>query len=389
VRAAIYARVSTEGQEKQETINSQLADLRNYAGQNNMDIVEEYIDNGYSGELFDRPALDKLRDDAKNRLFGVLLVHSPDRLSRKYIHSGLIQEELKKLGITTIFLNRPDAKDTPEDNLLNGIQGVIAEYEKAKILERTRRGKIHKAKSGHIIGNVPPYGYRYNGGHYEIDPKEAEVVKLIFELFTEKRLKIRGIVRELMTRGIPSRNSSLWRTSTVHKILGNETYVGTTYFNKHKSFEGEGNKRYRRTKNTGRVLRPKEEWIPINLPECKIIDEGTFKATRELLRRNLADFNNGNSKYHYLLRGLARCGNCGSAFVGHRVTQDRAYYECSKDVFPAPSPCRVRRVRASKLETAVWDRLCEIIQQPDLMFLAQRVNDFSLMTECWTGYSMD
>jgi site-specific DNA recombinase len=99
MRTAIYARVSTESQEKQETINSQLADLRSYASQNNLCVIEEYIDNGYSGELFDRPALDKLRDDAKNRLFGALLAHSPDRLSRKFIHSGLIQEEFKKWGI--------------------------------------------------------------------------------------------------------------------------------------------------------------------------------------------------------------------------------------------------------------------------------------------------
>jgi site-specific DNA recombinase len=154
MRTAIYARVSTEGQEKQETINSQLADLRNYASQINMDIVEEYIDNGYSGELFDRPALDKLRDDAKNRLFSALLVHSPDRLSRKFIHGGIIQEELKKYGITVIFFNKPNSGDTPEDNLLNNIQAAIAEYEKAKILERTRRGKIHKARSGIIMGSI-------------------------------------------------------------------------------------------------------------------------------------------------------------------------------------------------------------------------------------------
>ena len=73
MRTAIYARVSTESQEKQQTIDSQLSDLRNYASQNNLTIVEEYIDNGYSGELFERPALDKLRDDAKNRLFSALL----------------------------------------------------------------------------------------------------------------------------------------------------------------------------------------------------------------------------------------------------------------------------------------------------------------------------
>jgi site-specific DNA recombinase len=176
---AVYARVSTETQEKQQTINSQLTDLRNYASQNNLTIVEEYIDNGFSGELFERPALDRLRDDARNRLFDMVIIHSPDRLSRKFIYNEIIREELKKYGVTVVFLNRPDAKDTPEDNLLSGVQSLIAEYEKAKILERTRRGKIHKAKSGIIMGSVPPYGYKCSDGKYLIDPVEAEVVKLI------------------------------------------------------------------------------------------------------------------------------------------------------------------------------------------------------------------
>ena len=114
MRAAIYARVSTEAQEKQQTIASQVAELREYASQNDISITKEYIDNGYSGELFERPDLDKLRDDARDKLFDAVLIHSQDRLSRKFIHSGLIQEELKKYGISVIFLNRPDAKDTPE-----------------------------------------------------------------------------------------------------------------------------------------------------------------------------------------------------------------------------------------------------------------------------------
>jgi site-specific DNA recombinase len=378
MKTAIYARVSTEGQEKQETINSQLADLREYATQNDMDIVEEYIDNGYSGELFDRPALDKLRDDAKNRLFSALLLHSPDRLSRKFIHAGLIQEELKKCGITIIFLNKPNSGDTPEDNLLNNIQGVIAEYEKAKILERTRRGKIHKARSGSIVGSIPPYGYRYINGKYEIDPTESEVVRLIFSLFIDNRMKIRPIVKELIKRDIPSRKG-MWRVATVHKILRNETYCGITYYNKYKSFEADNPKRYRRIKNTGKVKRPRSEWIPILLSEdCIIVNRDVFDAAQDLLRRNLTDFNIGNSKHRYLLRGLLRCGNCGSIYWGVK-SKGRPYYRCSNREyrFPAPKQCLGGWINASKLERIVWDKLYKLVRQPDLVLLASRSGDLT------------
>ena len=117
MRLAIYARVSTEGQEKEQTIYSQVVTLKEYAQKNNHVVCEEYLDEGYSGEMLDRPALDRLRDDVKQKLFDAILVHSPDRLSRKFIYLGLLQEEFKKSGIGIIFLNRPDSKDTPEENL--------------------------------------------------------------------------------------------------------------------------------------------------------------------------------------------------------------------------------------------------------------------------------
>jgi site-specific DNA recombinase len=268
--------------------------------------------------------------------------------------------------------------------VLNDIQGVIAEYEKAKILERTRRGKIHKAKSGHVIGNVPPYGYNYLNGKYQINPAEAEVVKLIFDLFTEKRMKMRSIVKELMIRNIPSRSRQSWRASTIHKMLRNETYCGITYFNKSKSFEADNPKRYRRIKNTGKVLRPKTEWIPISLPDCIIIDREIFDVAQELLRRNLTDFNKGNMKHQYLLRGLIRCGKCGTALCGNTIQSNR-YYRCNNDVFPALERCDASRVNADKLERLVWDKFCEIIQQPDLMLLSQKVNDFMDSGETDTG----
>jgi len=107
---AIYARVSTEKQEKQETIQSQLSALRDFAVNSRYSIVKEYIDEGYSGELLARPSLDNLRDDARNKCFEAVIIHSPDRLSRKFIYLGLIDEEFKKQNIRMIFLTGRTAK---------------------------------------------------------------------------------------------------------------------------------------------------------------------------------------------------------------------------------------------------------------------------------------
>ncbi|MCX5701684.1 MAG: recombinase family protein [Candidatus Omnitrophica bacterium] len=375
MRIAIYARVSTEKQEKQETINSQLQVLRDHAKKNNYIVSQEYVDNGYSGELLDRPALDKLRDDARKKLFEVVLVHSPDRLSRKFIYLGLLQEELKKYDINTVFLNRPDSKDTPEENLLNGVQGLIAEYEKAKILERTRRGKIHKAQSGILIGSIAPYGYRYvkNGaiGHYEINDQEAKIVKLIFNLFINKRLSIRSIAKELTRRNIPPRQGKLWRTSSLHRIIRNETYAGITYYNKHMAVESKNHNsvaKYKRAKNTSMRLRPREQWIPINLPDdLRIIDKDIFSLAQRQLKQN-SESSSRNVKYRYLLRGLVKCGKCDSPFQGVSYHGD-LYYRCGNRhrTFPLPRECHAAAARANDLENIVWNTFCDAIKDPYLI----------------------
>jgi site-specific DNA recombinase len=375
--AAIYARVSTEKQEKQETVKSQLEALRDFAAQNKYSIYAEYIDDGYSGELLNRPNLDELRDAVKNNLFDVVLVHSPDRLSRIYAHQYLIKEEFKKFGIRIVFLNMPDSKDTPDENLLIGIQSLIAEFEKAKILERTRRGKIHKAKNNSIVGSIPPYGYRYVcgdknkkiDGYYEVIESEAEVVKLIFGLFVKQKYSIRAIAKELTKRGIRPKRGKNWRTSSLHKIIRNETYVGVTYYNKHMSVETDNTaKKYRRQKKTGRILRDKKQWIPIILPEkLQIIDKHFFNLAQKQLSIN-AKLSPRNTKNEYLLRGMIKCGNCEAPFHG-TPCHGKLYYQCGNKhrTFPLPRECKVPMVKASTLDDIVWDKVCEAIKNPRLI----------------------
>lgn len=380
MRVAIYARVSTEKQEKQETIKSQLDALRSYAVEKKFVVTKEYIDEGYSGELLDRPGLDSLRDDARNKMFDAVLAHSPDRLSRKFIYLGLVDEEFKKLSIKIIFLNRPDSKETPEENLLTGIQGLIAEYEKAKILERTRRGRLHKVKNGILVGSIPPYGYRYVRGdkdknipgHYEIETQEAESVRMIFDLFVNRKISIRAIARELTRKGVPPREGFKWHTSSLHRIIRNETYTGITYWNKHYSFETEKhkpNQKYRRTKNTGRKLRPRDQWISLKLPDDLIlVNEKTFQIAQQQLKRN-SELSPRNAKRLYLLKGLAKCGFCGSPYQG-TPCHGKYYYRCGNRhrTFPEPKACKESSmIKADDLENLVWDTFCEMIQNPSLV----------------------
>jgi DNA invertase Pin-like site-specific DNA recombinase len=198
MRVAIYARVSSERQEKEHTIGSQLEALRNYAAQNGMEVVEEFTDEGYSGARLDRPALDRMRDLAERRGFEVLLTYCTDRLARKFVLQALILEEMERFGVKTIFLEGGAAND-PLSKLMHQITGAVAEFERAKIVERNRRGKLYRARCGEVVTWRAPFGYvripRRDGvaPHVEIDENKAVVVRRIFNLYAKQGWTVRQI----------------------------------------------------------------------------------------------------------------------------------------------------------------------------------------------------
>src|SRR5437588_1259488 len=208
-RAVIYARVSSERQEKEHTIGSQLEALRNYAAQNGMEIVEEFTDEGYSGARLDRPALDRMRDLAERRGFEVLLTYCTDRLARKFVLQALILEEMERFGVKTIFLEG-GAADDPLSKLMHQITGAVAEFERAKITERNRRGKLYRARCGEIVTGEVPFGYvripRRDGvaSHAEIREDEAVVVRRIFDAYVQQGQTIRHIAKPLTLEGTPN-----------------------------------------------------------------------------------------------------------------------------------------------------------------------------------------
>jgi DNA invertase Pin-like site-specific DNA recombinase len=232
--AAIYARVSSTRQKEQETIRSQTAALRAHAEQLGLDVPEHWVfeDDGHSGASLVRPALERLRDLVCQVPVDVLLVYSPDRLARKYAYQALLIEEFAKAGTTVMFVKGPRS-DSPEDALLVQFQGMIAEYERAQILERTRRGKAHRAKSGTInVLSGAPFGYRYvrksehAEARYEVVAHEAAIVAELFARYADGGVAIGELARWLSGLGVLTRTGKpRWDRSTVWGMLRNPAYA--------------------------------------------------------------------------------------------------------------------------------------------------------------------
>ena len=324
MRAATYARVSTERQERQQTIDSQLAALRAWAEEAGHELTAEHVfrDEGYSGARLDRPGLDALRDAVRDAEVDIVAVLSPDRLARRYAYQVLILEEFRRAGCEVMFLNH-SISDDPGDQLLLQIQGAVAEYERALLGERFRRGKLQKARAGWFIGGRAPYGYRYlpcrdgAGGRLEVDEAEAELVRTLYGWLADERMTIRQILKRLnFGPWYPRSGRHPWSPSVVHHILSEPTYAGTAYANRYDLVEAK-RPRSRKPGYAGkgcRRMRPREQWIAIPVPP--IIDQGLWDRAQAQLADNARLSFRNNQKHNHLLRCLLACGACGLAMHG-------------------------------------------------------------------------
>jgi site-specific DNA recombinase len=238
MKVALYARVSSQAQEARGTIGSQLEVLRARVTAEGHELVTEFCDDGYSGARVDRPGLDALRDQAEAGAFDAVWCLSPDRLARAYAYQVLILDELEQFGVRVLFSDAPPLEDDPQARLLTQVQGVIAEYERARISERNRRGRLFRARAGEIVTWKAPYGYRRiprdatGPARLEVFEAEVAVVHRIYDDYVNGGLSIRHIMRALNTEQIPTPTGKAeWWHSTLCRILTNEAYVGRVYFN--------------------------------------------------------------------------------------------------------------------------------------------------------------
>jgi site-specific DNA recombinase len=384
--AAIYARVSSEQQREENTIASQTASLIEFASSHDLQVPAEWVfeDEGYSGATLERPGLERVRDLAAEGQIQVVLAYAPDRLSRKYAYQILLIEELARHGVETLFVKAPQG-DSAEDQLLVQFQGMIAEYERAQILERSRRGKRYRAHSGEIsVMSNAPYGYRYmrktdeTPAAYLVEEAEAHMVRRVYEMYTVDGLSIGEITRRLNAEGIPTRKlSARWERSVVWGVLRNPAYRGVACFGKTRASARTRVMRPQRRRgvttpsSTAGHERPREEWIEIPVPA--LVSEESFARAQELLRENKVR-SRRRTIAPSVVQGLVSCAKCGYAF-SRTSTQTSArklhYYKCigSDSWRKLGGPvCHNRRlVRQELLDQIVWAEVIRLLEEPALI----------------------
>jgi site-specific DNA recombinase len=315
-----------------------------------------------------------LRDLVRQRLVQAVFVYDLDRLSRTLAHQLLLSEEFEHAGVALRVVTMPDGAKTPEAQLLTNVRGIIAEYERAKILERTARGRLARAKAGFIPSGRAPLGYvsvkhPMRGAHYEIHPEEATLVRRIFWLCVEGRRSLESLAAILTTEGIPTPGdrrpghrshaaAHIWHRSTISVILRNTAYIGTLYDGKRQRMPGKRNPDY---KTRLRAL-PREQWVPIAVPA--LIATELFEAAQRQLKANQAQSKRNRKAEYLCIAGRLQCGQCGSAMTGEHVGTRRRYRCGRRPYQDVVAPHTRRIVAADQIEPIGWAAVERALTNP-------------------------
>jgi site-specific DNA recombinase len=407
-RAILYARVSTDEQARSGFfLVQQIEALRAYAAREGYEVLEEVVDPGQSGASLARPGMDRVRDLVADGGVYVVLAQDRDRFAREPAYLFYLQEEFAEHGTALRALNdRGD--ESPEGELTTGILDQIARYERLKIAERSRRGKLRKAREGKVIATKRPhFGYRYNASRdgYEVDEGTMAVVKRVYRMVGTEGVAIRGVKRIFEREGLPTpEGKKIWGQFFIREAIRDDAYrphswkeierlvakgqmatevasrldpqkrYGIWWFNRRrtKTYQEavsvpEGKPYKRRLKITPR---PEEEWIAVPVP-----DSGVPREWVDLAREAIADnvkFSQNNNRPWELSGGIARCAQCGWAMRAHTVGSGNSpkknhYYACSRaKINYAYSACSNRKShRADRLEPLVWNYVSGAMKNPE------------------------
>lgn len=377
-RCIVYARVSTEDQARKgyslaDQVESCIARGLQLGYKRDQIIVLK--DEGMSGDLVDRPGLNRLRElVSEARAVGHVIIYDPDRFARNLSLQLIVTEEIVKGGAALEFINF-EWKNTPEGKLFYSLRGAIAEYEKAKIKERTRRGREQKAKQGLMPVGKDLFGYKFNPDTDKLEPNEEEqaVLRLIRDLILHgapgegKPLSCVQAAKWLATNGVPAPKGNKWYASTITRMIRNESYTGTYWVFKTDSTSGK------------RTARPREQQYKVEIPP--VWDEATWHALVARIEKNKWLKRGRKSHGNYLLKGLIYCGVCGDGVIKMRGNsikdhrRDYQYYICYKNhgraAFDATTGekvrCPSRHWPARQIDDMVWDLLKETARNPRRM----------------------
>jgi len=405
--AILYARVSTEEQAKKSySLAQQLEALREYALREGYEVLEEVTDPGQSGASLERPGMDLIRDKVAAGGVSVVLAQDRDRFAREPAYHYLLKREFEEHGTKVRALNdRGD--DTPEGELTDGILDQLGKFERAKTAERSRRGKLRKAREGKVIAiHTPNYGFKYNATHdgYEVDEEAMRVVRQIFRMIGSERRTLYAVKRTFEREGIPTPGGArFWHAKCIRNYISEDVYkshtreeimamVDTGQMSAAVAAALDPNKRYgiwwfnrRRTRRTqvsevgsngertykkkGQyVQRPKAEWVAVPVPDSDIPREWVDVA-RETLKGNSVPSSAGRRVWE-LSGGIAKCSECSRNMMIHSVLAERAkgrrfYYRCRTRNRDGAEACSHSKChRADQVEPRVWDLISGLLKDP-------------------------
>ena len=388
-RVALYARVSSDQQAKDNTIASQVDEIKARIQTDGFHVDDEssYLDDGHSGSTLVRPGLERLRDHAAAGAFDRLYIHSPDRLARDYAHQMLLVEELHRCGILLVFINH-DLDESPEGRLLLQVQSVLAEYERTKILERARRGKRHAANAGRVsvLGHAP-YGYRYVSkqegdgvAQYQVVLEQARVIRQIYEWIGLHGHSLRQVCNQLRRDGVLSPTGlPAWNPATLTGMLQNPAYKGTAVFGKSRNGPPRPTLRPRRGDTfhgrpvRNRIATTPEDQVSIEVPA--LVEAELFELVGQRLAANRSRHGRPAQQLCGLLRGLVVCQECGYGYYvkttgrrrGEPANPRNAYYRCAASDRSRKGEdriCESRMLRVDQLDAAVWDDVRALLAEP-------------------------
>jgi site-specific DNA recombinase len=369
MRALAYCRVSTDAQERDGTsLVTQERACSEYARSMGWTVVDA-ISETASGYSLDRPGMARVRQLLVQGTIDVVVAYAVDRLSRNQNQIGVVFDEVERAGAKLDFVTEK-FEDTAVGRFILAARAFGAEVEREKILERTTRGKLERARSGRIPQAMArgTFGYTYNPqtGKREIELDQADVLRRIFWRFAEAR-SFGAVSRELNDDGIPALGGGRWYPLTIRRILMNESYTGRFMFGRTQWVHTRSKQGRPRRKA---VARPPEEWIEIPDASPQIIDDWTWNRVQAIL--NDPGRTVPRPKHHsYVLTGRIKCEACGSAMVGRTMTTGsyRAqYYGCTHSWNPTTKDrCGSRLVRLDRLESAIWDEIERVLTDPEVV----------------------
>ena len=390
-KAVLYARVSSDLQKKEKTIESQILELRKQITKAGDALVKEYIDNGYSGARLDRPAMDELRRDLKTNLFDTIYFLNTDRIAREVTYQTIIVAEILKYR-KQLIINGKDYIHNPENKFTLTVLGAVSELERAKISERVARGKALKLAQGCNPGRGSRmFGYDFVhkapdtvSASFTINEREAEAVRLVFAEYSKGGISTHGLALKLEEKGFTTKQGySKWHSGVVKNMLRNSAYIGTMYFNKLKLIREYADPVYGRTTTTEKLVpRDRSEWVSIPVPP--IISKELFDQVQERITWNEKNYRNQPGVQ--LLSNLIKCGTCGSNYTSIRSKYlkpikndqgnmvERAIYVCNRRIAQGKGlqvkkqiSCHTKQIASDLVENKVLEMIETTITNPDIL----------------------